>query len=124
MTDPAEKPAGRRQGSRDFDGEDRQTEDLAPENRNAEQEDADSQAQTFADAARGRGSDDFLPEDSDKVPTGEEGDDAEDLVDHMKQMVNSGRIDNSAYAGEPNFDDDEDKYGPGAKEDDLPDDDA
>ena len=42
----------------------------------------------------------------------------------MKQMVSSGRIDNAAYAGEPNMDDDEDKYGPGASEDDLPDDGA
>jgi hypothetical protein len=104
---------------RKFDSEDRQTEDLAPENLNAEQEDEAEQAQTFADEAAGRSSDDFLPEDSDKVPTGEEGDDVEDLVDHMKQMVSSGRIDNSAYNGEPNFDDNVDKYGPDAKEDDL-----
>jgi hypothetical protein len=105
---------------RKFDGEDRQTEDLAPENLNAEQEDADEQAQTLADEALGRSSDDFLPEDSEKVPTGEEGDDVEDLVDHMEQMASNGRIDNSAYRGEPNLDDNEDKYGPAAKEDGPP----
>jgi hypothetical protein len=32
-------------------------------------------------------------------------------------MVTSGRIDNSAYRGEPNFDDDDDKYGAGANDD-------
>lgn len=32
-------------------------------------------------------------------------DDAEDVVDHMKQMVSSGVIDNSAYDGEPDHDD-------------------
>ena len=105
-----------------FDGEDRQTEDLAPENQNAEQNDADEQAQTFADAALGRSSDNYMPENSEKVPTGDDTDDVQDLVDHMQQMVSSGRIDNSAYRGEPNLDDDEDKYGEGAKEDDLRDD--
>jgi hypothetical protein len=103
-----------------FDGEERQTEALAPENRNAEQDDGDSQAQTVADESLGRASDDFAPEDSDKVPAGDDSDDAEDLVDHMKQMVTSGRVDNSAYTGEPSFDDDEGRYGPGGNEDDLP----
>jgi hypothetical protein len=102
-----------------FDGEERQTEALAPENQNAEQEDAGEQAQTVADQALGRSSDDFGLDASGKVPTGEEGDDVEDIVDHMRQMVSSGRIDNSAYSGEPNYDDNEDKYGPDSKEDDL-----
>lgn len=109
---------------RKFAGEDRQTEELAPENQNAEQSDIDEQAQTLAAEAAGRSSGDFATDRSDKVSTGEEGDDVEDLVDHMKQMVTSGRIDNSAYAGEPNFDDNEDKYGPASKEDDLPSDGA
>jgi hypothetical protein len=106
-----------------FDGEDRQTEELAPENRNAEQDDAGDQAQTLADEALGRSSDDFGLDDSDKVSTGDESDDVPDLVDHMKQMVTSGRIDKDAYRGEPNFDDDEDKYGPGADDDNLSSDD-
>jgi hypothetical protein len=104
---------------RKFDGENRQTEELAPENQNAEQDDAAEQTQTFANEALGRSADDFGLEDSKKLPTGDDSDDVEDLVDHMRQMVSSGRIDNSAYTGEPNLDDNEDKYGPGAKEDDL-----
>lgn len=102
-----------------FDGEERQTEDLAPENQNAEQDDAGDQAQTLADEARGRSAGEFPTDESEKVPTGSDGDDVEDLVDHMEQMVSSGRIDNSAFRGEPNLDDDEDKYGPASKEDDL-----
>ena len=73
----------------------------------------------MADEAVGRGSGEFATDESEKVPTGDESDDVEDLVDHMEQMVSSGRIDNSAYAGEPNYDDNEDKYGPASKEDDL-----
>lgn len=102
-----------------FDGEDKQTESLAPENDNSEQNDGDSQAQTLADEALGRGSGELPSGESDKVSTGDDSDDAQDLVDHMEQMVKSGRIDNDAFRGEPNFDDNEDEYGPGAKEDDL-----
>src|ERR1700741_80281 len=91
-----------------FEGEDRQTEELAPENRNAEQADANRQAQPFADEALGRSSDDFGLDDTEKVPTGEDSDDVEDLVDHMNQMVRSGRIDNDAYRGERNDDDEDD----------------
>jgi hypothetical protein len=101
------------------EGEDRQTQDLAPENRNPEQEDAAAQSQTLADEARGRAAGSFETVDSEKVSTGEDSDDAQDLVDHMNQMLSSGRIDNSAYRGEPNLDDDEDKYGPGANDDEM-----
>lgn len=94
-----------------FDSEARQTEELAPENRNAEQDDESTQAQTFADEALGRGSDDFGLEDSEKVPTGDESDDVEDLVDHMRQMERSGRIDNDAFRGERNDDDEEGMLG-------------
>jgi hypothetical protein len=94
-----------------FDGEDRQTEDLAPENQNSEQDDESTQAQTFADDALGRSSDDFGLDDTEKVSTGEDSDDVEDLVDHMNQMVRSGRIDNDAYRGERNDDDEEDLLG-------------
>ena len=90
-----------------YEGEDRQTEELAPENQNSEQDDESTQAQTFADDALGRSSDDFGLDDTEKVSTGEDNDDVEDLVDHMNQMVRSGRIDNDAYRGERN-DDDED----------------
>ena len=101
------------------DGEDRQTDALAPENHNAEQDDGPEQAQQLADEAVGRSPGEFETEESEKVSTGDESDDVEDLVDHMKQMVGSGRIDNSAYRGEPNLDDNEDKYGPGSKVDNL-----
>ena len=37
--------------------------------------------------------------------------DAPDLVDTMKQMLTSGIIDNSAYAGEPIMDEEEEIYG-------------
>jgi hypothetical protein len=92
---------------RKFAGEDRQTGELAPENRNAEQDDESTQAQTLADEARGRGPDDFGLDDSEKVPTGDEDDDAQDLVDHMRQMERSGRIDSDAFRGERNDDDEE-----------------
>ena len=37
----------------------------------------------------------------------------------MRDMEQSGRIDMGAYRGEPNLDDNEDKYGEDNKEDDL-----
>ena len=101
-----------------FEGEDEQTNDLAPELHNAEQDDAQYQTQTLANEALGRSSDDFGLDDTEKVPTGEEGDDVQDIVDHMRQMVSSGRIDNSAYAGEPNDDDNDDLYLPAIEPDD------
>jgi hypothetical protein len=102
---------------RHFGGEDRQTKDLAPENLNSEQDDEDSQAQTLADEELGESSDDFGLEDSQKVPTGDDSDDVEDLVDHMKQMERSGRIDTDAFRGERNDDDEEGLYGEDADED-------
>lgn len=102
-----------------IDGEDRQTQDLAPENENAEQSDAGEQAQTVADEARGRLASDASLNETKKVPTDDISDDVPDLVDHMKQMQSSGQIDMDAYRGEPNLDDNVDKYGKAAKEDDL-----
>jgi hypothetical protein len=46
--------------------------------------------------------------DTEKVRGGLEDYDAQDLVDHMNQMVTSGRIDLSAFEGEPNHDGDDD----------------
>ncbi len=102
----------------DFDGEDEQTKALAPENDNSEQDDADAQANTLADEALGRSSDDFGLSDTAKVSTGDDTDDAQDLVDHMNQMVTSGRIDMSAFRGEPNMDEEEGRLGPGADDTD------
>jgi hypothetical protein len=77
---------------------------------NSEQDsDASEQAQTVAEEALNRGTD--MAEDSEKVSSGDELDDIQDLVDHINQMESSGRIDMSAYRGEPNHDDDIDKYG-------------
>ena len=79
----------------------------APEARNREQDDEEAQAQTVAEAARHS----RRLGDSDKAKTGDESDDAQDLVDHMRQMERSGRIDMDAYAGEPQMDDEDDAFG-------------
>jgi hypothetical protein len=97
--------------------EDRQA-NLAPETHNDEQDDHLSQAQRVAEDARNK--DDWSsPLDSEKVAGGVEDDSTQDLIDHMRDMGQSGRIDMSAYAGEPNMDDNEDKYGEDNKIDDL-----
>lgn len=96
---------------------------LAPENHNDEQDDHRSQAQEVAEQARqltpGTGS----PTESakSKNTSGLMNDSTQDLVDHMRDMESSGRIDMDAYQGEPNMDDNEDKYGRANKLDkDLP----
>ena len=88
----------------------------APEARNREQDDEDAQAQSVAEAARREA----RLEDSDKPKSGDVADDAQDLVDHMRQMERSGRIDMDAYRGERSDDDEEDELGPGGVEDDEP----
>ena len=103
----------------DFKGEKLQTEELAPENINSEQEE-DPQSQTVAEDALDLSTTAFDFEDSEKPASGIDDIDEQDLVDHMKQMERSGSIDMSAYAGEPNHDDNVDKYGPRGKIDDLP----
>jgi hypothetical protein len=94
--------------------------DLAPETHNDEQDDEQSQAQQVAEQARNKDGD-ASPLDSIKVHGGIDDEDSEqDLIDHMRDMEQSGRIDMGAYRGEPNLDDDEDKYGEANKADDLP----
>ncbi|MCW0198569.1 hypothetical protein [Sphingopyxis sp.] len=88
----------------------------APETRNREQDDEEAQAQTVAEAARHARS----LEDSHKAKARDETDDVEDLVDHMRQMERSGRIDMGAYRGERSDDDEEDELGPGGIDDDEP----
>ncbi|GGE01768.1 hypothetical protein GCM10011515_21810 [Tsuneonella deserti] len=78
---------------------------LAPEAHNSEQDDEQAQAQTVADQAQSLRKGD--PTSSVKVGGG----DVQDLVDHMRDMESSGRIDMSAYQGEENMDDNEDLYG-------------
>lgn len=81
--------------------------DLAPETHNSEQDDEQSQAQTVADQAQALRKGDptsSVKHDSTETP---------DVVDHMRDMESSGRIDMGAYRGEPNMDDEDDKYGEG-----------
>lgn len=93
----------------------------APELHNAEQDDELEQAQTVAEEARNKDAD-ASPLDSLKADEpGEVMDDStQDLIDKMRDMEQSGRIDMGAYRGEPNMDDNEDKYGDENREDDLP----
>ena len=78
---------------------------LAPETHNSEQDDEQEQAQTVADQARALRKGD--PTSSVKVGGG----DVQDLVDHMRDMESSGRIDMGAYDGEESMGDNEDKDG-------------
>lgn len=104
----------------DFAGENEQTNDIAPDLHNSEQDDEQFQAQTLAGERLEEGADDLGLTDTEKVKTGDETDDVQDLVDHMNQMVTSGRIDNSAYLGEPNHDEEDDRYLPTVKPEDSP----
>lgn len=85
--------------------------DLAPETVNSEQDDEQAQAQSVFDDAIDRATSVFGLEDSEKVNAGDDSDDVQDLVDHMRQMDRSGVIDMSAYRGERNDDDEEDSLG-------------
>ena len=95
--------------------------ELAPETHNSEQDDESSQAQTIADEARGRKPGDYGdPTESVKRKSKGpgDGDSSADLVDHMRDMEQSGRIDMGAYRGEDNMDDDDGKYGEGHRPED------
>ncbi len=97
----------------------RDDEPLDPDAENAEQDDEGEQAQTVAQEALDRATS-VLGEDSQKARGGlDDEPDEQDLVDHMNQMETSGTIDMSAYEGEPNHDDNVDKYGKRAKLDGL-----
>ncbi|MFM5931379.1 MAG: hypothetical protein ACKOPQ_10755 [Novosphingobium sp.] len=91
--------------------------DLAPEAHNVEQDDEMAQAQQVAEDS-GMASD-ASPLDSEKVGSGIEGEDTQDLIDHMRDMEESGRIDMSAFAGEPNMDDEDETYGEGHDPDEV-----
>ena len=86
--------------------------DAAPETLNDEQEDAPDQAQTVADEALARDTSTLGLSESTKPKSGDPDDDVQDLVDHIRQMDSSGIIDMDAFRGEPNDDDEEDRYGP------------
>ena len=94
--------------------------DDAPELHNSEQDDEGEQTQTVAEDALHGMARDASPLDSVKVHRGIDDDSTQDLIDHMRDMEQSGRIDMDAYAGEENLDDNEDKYGEENRVDDLP----
>ena len=91
----------------------------APELHNAEQDDELEQAQTLAEEALAGGARAASPLDSIKPDgAGELMDDStQDLIDKMRDMEQSGRIDMGAYRGEPNHDDEEDTYGDAVDDD-------
>lgn len=105
--------------SEDVKNQEQRQADQAPELHNDEQDDHLSQAQEVAGEARNKDGE-HSPLDSVKVNGGIEDNSTQDVIDHMRDMEQSGRIDMGAFAGEPNMDDNEDKYGPDSKEDDLP----
>jgi hypothetical protein len=87
---------------------------------NAEQDDELDQAQTVADEALRGGARDASPLDSErrgKLGGVLDDDSTPDLIDKMRDMEQSGRIDMGAYRGEPNHDDEDDTYGDAADED-------
>ncbi len=105
-----------------IDREKPNSDNTAPETVNSEQEDGDTQAQTVADEAISRATS-VLGEQGESEHAADQGEGdsgAQDLVDHMKQMVSSGVIDMSAYRGERSDDDEEGMYGEGGIEDDTP----
>jgi hypothetical protein len=92
----------------------------APETHNAEQDDEPEQAQQVTEEALRTSRAGPGPTESEKV--GDSGlldDSTQDVVDLMRGMEASGIIDEHAYDGEPNHDDNVDKYGDEAKPDDL-----
>jgi hypothetical protein len=104
--------------SEDVKNQEQRQADQAPELHNDEQDDHLSQAQEVAEEARNKDGE-HSPLDSVKVNGGIDDSSAQDVIDHMRDMEQSGRIDMGAYSGEPNMDDNEDKYGEDSKEDDL-----
>lgn len=94
---------------------------LAPETHNDEQDDHRNQAQKVAEQARAESGQGESPTQSSKNEPSSDilGNATQDTVDHMRDMESSGRIDMDAYDGEPNHDDNVDKYGKAAKPDGL-----
>lgn len=80
-----------------------------PDARNSEQADEDAQAQTVAEDAERAPTD--TAEESERGGRGDPSrlvpDDKSDLVEHMKDMDHSGRIDMDAFEGEENMDDED-----------------
>ncbi|GAA4045795.1 hypothetical protein [Parerythrobacter jejuensis] len=93
---------------------------LAPETHNDEQDDHRSQAQEVAQQAQDPRSAMTSPTDSRKGDgTTPIGSSEQDTIDRMRDMESSGRVDMGAFNGEPNHDDNVDKYGEDNKLDGL-----
>ncbi|MEZ5681302.1 MAG: hypothetical protein R3E14_08390 [Erythrobacter sp.] len=88
---------------------------LAPEAHNDEQDDEQSQAHQIALQAKQHKADAEASTESVKSAnkSGLMGDSTQDVIDHMRDMEQSGRIDMDAFRGEPNMDDNAGKYGAG-----------
>lgn len=94
---------------------------LAPEIDNREQDQGGEQAQDVAEDARREDSRTSSPLESTKPESGgfdPAPDSTGDLVDEMRRMEGEGRIDMSAFAGEPNHDDEPETYGGETTDDD------
>lgn len=86
---------------------------LAPETRNSEQDERGEQAQDVAKDAMMEESATAGATESRKTPSpgvDNIGGNESDLIDEMRQMEDSGTIDNSAFAGEPVHDDEPPRY--------------
>jgi len=96
-------------------------EDLPPEAHNDEQDPVGQQAQDVAQDAMREGTHTTSPLESTK-PESDAYDPAPDstgdLIDEMRRMEGEGRIDMSAFAGEPNHDDEPGTYGGVTTDDD------
>ncbi|RKF20604.1 hypothetical protein D6851_10715 [Altericroceibacterium spongiae] len=95
--------------------------DMAPETHNDEQDDHLAQAQEVSEEAQALtpGSESPTESERDQGDSGLLNDSTQDMVDHMRDMESSGRVDMDAYRGEPNYDDNVDKYGEGHNSDGL-----
>jgi hypothetical protein len=96
-------------------------EGLPPEAHNREQDPMGEQAQDVADDARREDSRTSSPLEStkqDSVDYDPAPANKADLIDEMNRMEGEGRIDMSAFAGEPNHDDEPETYGGETTDDD------
>lgn len=89
---------------------------LPPETIGDDQEDESAQSQSVAREALDRATSTLSLGESEKVTNGDDGDDVQDLVEHMRQMETSGIIDMGAFRGERNDDEEEGRYGDDAEE--------
>ena len=92
---------------------------LKPETHNDEQDDERMQAQTVSEQAQEPKLRSPIDSEKSDNKSGLMNDSTQDTVDHMRDMESSGRVDMDAYQGEPNHDDNVDKYGKERKPDGL-----